>query len=194
MIREEIILSYIKDKDVLDIGSVGQDMDFFSRELIDSAKGTSAKFYLWDLMEKNCRSLTGIDINPSGKKNVAHGNMETYSFGRQFDVAVAGDVLEHVDNQGLFLRNIHRHLKDNGFLIITTPNAKWPTVIQKPNPTHTLWHDRFTLGEILKRCGFEIIRLHYYVGNKPHYNLLLRILGRRQVLLVVCRKIPPTNS
>jgi 2-polyprenyl-3-methyl-5-hydroxy-6-metoxy-1,4-benzoquinol methylase len=188
MIREEIILSYTEGKDVLDIGSVGQDMNFFSRQLVENAKGHSAKFFLWNLMKEKAKSLTGIDIVPSQNADIIQGDMESHSFGKLFDVAVAGDVLEHVDNQGSFLRNIHRHLKDDGILIITTPNAKWPTVIQKPNPTHTLWHDRFTLDEILKRCGFEIIRLDYYVGNKPHYNLLLKILGARQVLLVVCRK------
>ncbi len=189
MIREEIILSYLEGKDILDIGSIGQDMDFFSRELLNvKESGRSDKYYLWDRMKMKARSLTGIDTEPPQAESIVQGNMETYDFKRQFDLVVAGDVLEHVDNQGLFLRNIHRHLREEGLLILTTPNAKWPTVMLKPNPTHTLWHDRYTLDEILSRCGFDMIRFLYYYGNKPYYNWVKRVLTLRQQMLVVCRK------
>ena len=107
---------------------------------------------------------------------------------RTFDVVVAGDVIEHVYNQGLFLNNIHKHLNDEGKLIITTPNAKWPTVILKPNPTHTLWHDRFTLEYILKEHGFKIDKFLYYYGNKKNYNLVARLLTMRQSICVICSK------
>ena len=90
MIREDIIIKYIKGKDVLDIGSVGQ---------------TSA-YNLWDILEKHARKLTGIDTELCDKKNVVYGSMENYDFNKKFDVIVAGDVIEHVDNQGLFLENI----------------------------------------------------------------------------------------
>ena len=187
MVREGIILNLIKGKDVLDIGSVGQ----------------TDKYSLWNLYQPiQVNSLTGIDIpeaenekvktfgiSPDDRdKHIVFGNMETYSFGRQFDVIIAGDVIEHVENQGLFLRNIHRHLRDNGTLVITTPNAQWLTVIGKPNPTHTLWHDRYTLERILNLSGLKIEDFRYYYGNKKHYNFVCKILTLRQSMLLICKK------
>ena len=187
MIREKIILDLIAEKDVLDVGSVGQ----------------TESYNLWNLYQTaNCKSLTGIDLpeaekerkeifqldTPQREEQVVFGNMESYAFQREFDVIIAGDVIEHVENQGLFLRNIHRHLRQDGKLVITTPNAKWPTVIQEPNPTHTLWHDRYTLESILDLCGFEISCFRYYYGNKRSYNFFARFLTFRQGLLVICHK------
>jgi len=187
MIREAIIKEVTHDKDVLDIGSVGQ----------------SDEYSLWKLHEDSKpKSLTGIDI-PDAKKvakeefrlekinndtRIVFGNMETYQFDRSFDVIVAGDVIEHVENQGLFLRNIWRHLRDDGKLILTTPNAKWLTICFKPNSTHTFWHDKYTLARILELTGFEIEFFRYYYGNKPNYPYMLRPLLLRQSLLVICRK------
>ena len=171
MIREEIIRNYVKDKDVLDIGTVGQ----------------TWYYDLWEEIKTEARSATGVDIVPSEDKDIVEGNMETYSFGRKFDVVVMGDIIEHVNNQGLLLENVRRHLKEDGVLILTTPNAKWPTVFIPTNPTHTLWHDESTLKNILRRHGFEISEFRYYYGNKKSYNFVLKLFALRQGMLAVCR-------
>ena len=171
MIREKIISELIKDKDVLDIGCVGQ----------------TNEYKLWDIINGQVKSLTGIDTEGSDDKNIIQGNMETYSFDRKFDVIIAGDVLEHVDNQGLFLDNVKKHLKENGVFILTTPNAKWPTVFVPNNPTHTSWHDRGTLKAILQRHNFVIINFRYYYGNKKRYNMLLKPFIMRQGMLAICK-------
>lgn len=194
MQREQIIASYVRGKQVLDIGSVGQDIAFLSGALTDRAGEQSQKYSLWNLISKEAKFVIGIDPEaPSEKGEVAggavvRGNMEDYQFGRTFEVIVAGDVIEHVSNQGRFLENIHRHLAPEGRLVLTTPNAKWPTVFFKPNETHTLWHDRHTLTHALSRAGFEVERLVYYFGNKPHYSWWLCPLVWRQALLVVAKK------
>ncbi len=172
MFREKIIIDHVRGKDVLDIGSVGQ----------------TEAYNLWIVLKQHAGTLTGIDIEPSVTPGVVHGNMETYQFNRQFDVVMAGDVIEHVSNPGLFLNNIRKHLREHGVLAVTTPNAKWPTVALKPNPTHVLWHDRYTLTCLLRRCGFEISYFSYYFGNKKNYPWILRPLVWRQGLLLVARK------
>ncbi len=170
MIREKIIKEYARGKDVLDIGGVGQ----------------NAEYNLWQELKSCAKSLTGIDISLSDNKDIVTGNMETYSFGKKFDVIILGDVIEHVDNQGLLLDNSRRHLKEGGTLIVTTPNAKWPSVFKLTNPTHMLWHDRSTLSAILKRHGFKVAFLRYYYGNKPKYFFLLRPFIARQSMLAIC--------
>lgn len=187
MRREDWMVALISGKRVLDIGSLGQ----------------SAEYCLWDVLARHAGSLTGIDlpgaadtalrvlkVAPSGLDHrqdprIVFGNMESVDLGSRFDVAVAGDVIEHVSNPGLFLDNIRRHLVAGGILILTTPNAKWPTVALRPNATHVLWHDRMTLQQLLIRHGFRIETVRYYPGNKPRYAWwLLPLLWRQQIYMV----------
>jgi len=187
MKREDIILNEIVDKHVLDIGSVGQ----------------TSKYSLWNQYQSvEYKSLTGIDIDLISNENIdlfgedalskgfdiVAGNMETHKFGRKFDVIIAGDVIEHVNNQGNFLVNVHQHLEDGGKFILTTPNAKWPTVFLEPNPTHTLWHDIHTLSRILNMNNFRIKDYHYYYGNKKSYFFPKNLFAYKQSLLFVCEK------
>lgn len=170
--REGIIRELAEGKSVLDVGSVGQ----------------SGEYSLWNELKEVAGSLTGIDVTDSPDEDVVKGDMESYDFSREFDVIVLGDVLEHVKNQGLLLDNVRRHLSDEGVLVVTTPNAKWWTVFLKPNPTHTLWHDSYTLTRILEDRGFAVERLLYYPGNKKTYPLPLIPFIWRQGLLAICRK------
>jgi len=114
--------------------------------------------------------------------------MENIQLNRKFEVVVAGDVLEHVSNQGLFLDNIAHHLEPDGELILTTPNAKWLTVLFKPNATHTLWHDMYTLQTLLNRHKFHIDEWFYYYGNKKSYPWWQKLFVKRQSIFVVAHK------
>jgi 2-polyprenyl-3-methyl-5-hydroxy-6-metoxy-1,4-benzoquinol methylase len=172
MLREAIILERSKDKDLLDIGCMGR----------------TAKYKLWPQVKAAAGTYTGIDVQTPNSPDVVEGNMETYQFNCTFDVAIAGDVLEHVSNQGLFLDNIRRHLRDDGILIITTPNAKWPTVFLRTHPDHVLWHDYSTLTGLVQRHGFRVQYFQYYYGNKPFYGFFKRLLTKRQGMIMICGK------
>ena len=54
MIREKIIQKYVENKEVLDIGSVGQ----------------SQKYGLWNLLKKHTKSLVGIDTEKPKDKQI----------------------------------------------------------------------------------------------------------------------------
>lgn len=73
---------------------------------------------------------TGIDVQkvkkPRNYKKVYRVNMNKDRFpfaDNCFDTAIAGEVVEHVENPSFFLREINRVLKDKGKLIISTPHA-----------------------------------------------------------------------
>jgi 2-polyprenyl-3-methyl-5-hydroxy-6-metoxy-1,4-benzoquinol methylase len=188
MYREKIIEDFCKGKNVLDVGSVGQ----------------NEQYCLWDIIKNSAKTVTGIDlpqaedvaikalnvpakgVSHSMDERIIRGNMETYEFGKTFDVIVAGDIIEHVSNPGLFMDNVKKHLSKDGKFILTTPNAKWLTVLFKPNKTHVLWYDIYTLRQLVERHGLKIEWFKYYMGNKPFYNPFLQpLLIRQQILAVI---------
>lgn len=85
------------------------------------------------LLEKNVR-VTGVDVGP-GKRLASELDEYFQSdleeplelpHGRVFDYVVVADVIEHLRNPTQLLRGARRYLKEDGRLIISTPNiALW---------------------------------------------------------------------
>lgn len=89
---------------------------------ISIGKITDAKLYGIELDNHRAARARekGISIT---KEDVNHGLPFQNSF---FDFIFAGEIIEHVDNPDAFLQEIHRVLKPNGRILITTPNlASW---------------------------------------------------------------------
>lgn len=96
-----------------------------------------------------------------GLKNVVRGNIEKIPFSNQsFNFVTALDVLEHVDDQKA-LKEIHRVLKNEGFLIITIPAfpelwSRWDEVLE-----HKRRYTQKTLNKLLKDNRFQVIKISY---------------------------------
>jgi 2-polyprenyl-3-methyl-5-hydroxy-6-metoxy-1,4-benzoquinol methylase len=168
--RYGVIRDAVSGRSVLDVGSAS---DGHMRRL-------------WHMINDHATEVLGVDTRPCDDPNIVIGDIQTIKLHRKFDIAIVGDVIEHVENQGLLLGNIREHLHENGRLILTTPNAKWWTVLYKPHPEHVLWHDRYTLKLVLERSGFTVDSIGYYPGNKPDRSFLSRVVHARQGLLAIC--------
>ncbi|MCK4738567.1 MAG: class I SAM-dependent methyltransferase [Deltaproteobacteria bacterium] len=160
--RIEVIEPYVKDKSVLDVGCV------------DFRPGGVRKFMSTGLhifLKDNASELLGVDLDEAGAEamraegfNVLQANAETMELGKKFDCIVAGEVIEHLSNQGLFLEGVARHLKDDGVFILSTSNAfgiaSFYRILRrgkiKVHSEHTCWYDPITITELLRRYGFAV--------------------------------------
>ena len=122
---------------------------------------------------------------------------ENFSFPVQFDVIYAGDLIEHIQNPGLFLDNCKKHLKSGGKLIINTPNCyslenlagklmqKEPVV----NDDHVCYYNEKTFRQLCKKNkNWQVEQVHYLYALPIHYrqSIKKRLLNIFYALLAKC--------
>jgi SAM-dependent methyltransferase len=78
-----------------------------------------------------------------------------------FDVVVTFQVIEHIEDDVAFLKEIHRVLKPGGFAIITTPNR--PMSLSR-NPWHIREYTGRELGDLSKKI-FSRVEVKGISGN-----------------------------
>ena len=171
--KNVIIADICKQKDVLDLGIVDHDVNY-------------EKTFGWlhgnlKIVSKN---LIGVDIDKKSidilKKrgyNVYTANVENFNLKRKFDVIVAGDIIEHLNNVGSFLKNVKRHMRNDSIFVATVPNclsfSNWLELlafgkIKYFNEEHVCWYDKNTIKRALENHGFEIDEMSFIVHN-PHF-------------------------
>jgi SAM-dependent methyltransferase len=193
--KSQLICELCDGKEVLDIGCIDHSIDT-ALELGDN--------WLHKRIHNVAKSLTGIDIlekdaallNAEGWDIIAT-DAEHFKIDRKFDVVNTGDIIEHLTNIGGFLESIRLHLKEDGIVIITTPN---PFNIEQfikimlsntvgVNDQHTAWIDPRVMWETARRHNFIIadfywIETRFKIINMPKYfSLFQNIMD--QVLKII---------
>tara|TARA_B100001248_G_C27255447_1_gene395862 strand:- start:72 stop:830 length:759 start_codon:yes stop_codon:yes gene_type:complete len=157
-------------------------------------------------------SVTGIDITKSSIKvakihalnsglNINYINTDVSSFikkysPKKFDLIIASEVIEHLDNRNLFFKEVSELLKNKGILILTTINktalslllAKFMAEnILKILPKGIHDFEKFVSPEtLINEAKLHKIHLHEIVGFKP-------IFGLSSQLKPVIKKFKFTN-
>ena len=169
----------VRGKDVLDVGCVAHtaasstDPRWLHKHIVQSARSTLGL----DLLDTEAAKLRERGYN------IVSGDATTADLGATFDVIVAAELIEHLDNPGGFIRNMRRHLKPGGLLILTTPNPFfalhwWEWLVldtklkERWNPEHVCWFDPFTLTNLLTRNDFTVQSIFYFARSRQ----LLRVL------------------
>jgi SAM-dependent methyltransferase len=117
-----------------------------------------------------------------------------------FDVIVAGEMIEHLNNPGLFLDGIKRFMNANTLLVITTINAYSGMRffvyglrgrgggLEPVHPDHVAYYSYSTLKLLLERFGFRLANFVFYdIGSehRPHNGKL------RNFVNDICVRIAP---
>jgi hypothetical protein len=144
--------------------------------------------------------IEGIEIlRNAGYKNLAVADVEQLAhenpFGSiDFDVIVAGEILEHLSNPGYFLDNIRVLLRrPTSKLLLTTVNAYcayrfvFTLLVGRENvhQDHVAYYSRSTLLKLLTRHGYEIDDFRFYPVGREHEKTLKR--GRYWILWLADR-------
>jgi len=140
---------------------------------------------------KKCKSYTAIDKNDEvlgalrkqfpGKTFIS-ASVPPFSGAEtnRFDSVVTCQVIEHVEDDRLFVEEIHRVLKPGGVAVITTPNIK---MTLSRNPWHVreytkeellqLVSRKFSDAQLLGIYGNEKVN-QYYERNKESVRKIMR--------------------
>jgi len=166
--RVAAVLSEVRGHRVLNVGCAGH-----------ARPDTTARRARWlhGALVACGYSVLGIDVDEGQLEWMRAEGHEVLELDAQrldeldesFDTIVAGELIEHLENPGLFLEACRRRLTEAGRLVLTTPNAfgplYWLTYASSggraANPEHTCWFDGQTLSELLRRSGYRVERTHH---------------------------------
>jgi SAM-dependent methyltransferase len=132
--------------------------------------------YLLDEAGPFFDNRVGTEFSPQGAEiaratgvEVFVGGIEQIPLEHKFDCVVATQVIEHVYEPLPFLRQLARHTKPGGHIVVATPDIggvlrramgrRWPSF---KAPEHVLYFDFPTLSALMHRAGLgDIRRLPY---------------------------------
>jgi len=156
----KFVVKRCRDKNILDLGCVQH-----------NPRNYSSKCWLHKAIASVAASVVGIDLYEAGVNylkergyDVIVADAQCFDLGRTFDVIVAGDIIEHLENfDGLF-ESCKRHMHSQSRLLVSSPNPwYWRNVIKAAlstefsnNPEHTCWLCPRTLRQLCNRHGFDI--------------------------------------
>jgi len=181
--KDLMVKKICKNKDVLDIGCIGQDIDYSNPDWIHNQ------------MKKISNSLVGVDINTEGIEKINKMGYEVYHYNelnieKKFDVLLMLDVIEHVNNPVEFLTDYKKFLKEDGKIVITTPNSN--RVINfiniffrndySLNYEHTFWFCPKTFLEIINRTDTLRVSEFYWLND---YNKKQNLTWKRKIIYYI---------
>jgi len=148
-----------------------------TNQLLDVGCGSGT---LLEAARANGWTVNGVDVSPTAAQyvrslgfEVFQGELQDAGFpAQQFDVITAGELLEHLFEPGLIIKEIARLLRPGGLFWTTTPHGhglsarmlglKWSVICP---PEHLQLFSIAGLKNLLLRAGFREIRFNTEGGN-----------------------------
>lgn len=164
--RYDHVFEVVRGKNVLDIGCCGshileQDLNHHPHTII--AERSSGCLGL-DIYENGIKYMRDFGLN------VLKGDAEDFELtDKSFEVIVLGDIIEHVNNPGRVFECCYEHLKEDGILVLNTPNvfnisnffSMFRRGAYQANADHVYWFDPGLLSLLLSRHNFDVQEVSY---------------------------------
>lgn len=155
----------------------------------EEALKTDALLHL--TLQKVAGELWGLDADRDGLEalaklgvnNIHYADLEKLDeldLSEQFDVIIAGEMIEHLSNPGLFLRGIKRFMRPDSTLVITTINAYCGFrvfyyglrgrggSVEPVHPDHVSYYSYSTIHHLLSREQLVAKRFYFYDLGPEH--------------------------
>jgi SAM-dependent methyltransferase len=155
---------------ILDAGcGFGQYDEFILRRFPDSC--VSAVDVKEQYLE-DCRQYFKREIEQE-RASFNKGNLLTLEPSDNFDLALCVDVLEHIEDDELAIKNIGKSLKSGGYFIMHSPSIYSAKDAGGDEESFVDEHARTgyskeDLGAKLNNAGFEVVEMNYTYGEKGH--------------------------
>lgn len=166
------------------------------KRLCDRARSIGANVIGIDIDDEAINLLQSKMPNEIIINADAHKLSAYFGNNRRFDLIIAGDVIEHLPNPGIFLQSCDNVLSTDGKIIITTSNAfsivrfvKSLLFHEAVHNEHTAYYSHKTLGRLLKMYDFEGCDFGYY-KCEPICNLSLNRLISNLIENILCVIFP----
>jgi len=134
-----------------------------------------------DRVDSNSETLK-LNKNIKGKLICYNIKNKNKKLKKRYDIIFLFDVIEHVSNDRLFLKNTFFHLKDNGFLIINVPSIQKLFSNYDQAVGHLRRYGKKDFLLLKKKINLKILFMKYWGFS------LLPILMIRRIILSFYKK------
>jgi len=127
-------------------------------------KGLEETFSNYELVGSEIH-LEGIKFAKERLPNIDFIQLDATNmpFEDLYDAVGAFDVLEHIDEDELVMKQVHKSLKEGGLFFISVPQYQWMWSINDDIAYHKRRYSRKELKEKLSNSGFEVIYMSSFV-------------------------------
>lgn len=169
-------------------------LDIENPVVLDVGCGTGMNYQvLSPLGETFCIDVSESAILYSRRRGLtllARSSVDRLAFvDASFDLVTALDVLEHIDEDVVALRELRRVMKRGGLLMITVPAYGFLWSEHDEALHHRRRYAAYELRNKLVRAGFEVERITFYITS-----LFFPILAMRILQNIFKRSVQPKTS
>jgi SAM-dependent methyltransferase len=164
--------------------------------VLDVGTGTGSNLRL--LRDLGFRAIVGLDpsaeaahyCNMKGLGPVEQGDVRSIKFAdASFDLVLATDVIEHVEDDRQALAQLHRVLRPGGTVLLTVPAFSSLWGLQDDVSHHFRRYRLAQLVQLAKAAGFLPQRWYYF-----NYLLFVPIWAARQIMRLLRLKLESENE
>lgn len=200
--RLELVKSMCKGKSVLHLGCTNWPYTYDAIDagtlLHSDLAEVSSELYGFDFDQEGIEALASKGYDHLYRADLE--NLDEVNLDKRFDVIIAGEMIEHLNNPGRFLSGIKRFMNPITLLVITTINAYSGMRffvyglrgqggnLEPVHPDHVAYYSYSTLKLLLERHGYEVTNFLFYdlgTEHRPHNGRL------RNFVNDVCVRISP---